>query len=292
MSRPIDKGYALDYLWKDPVLGILIAASTALPADTTPGYAKGCIYIVISGAAGSELYVNEGSLASSAFKAVASVASGTFTTLTATTANITTGNLTTAAITTLTSNPAGGTVAVTDRMTVTDGVASGTARVVGGRAFTNVVASTAVASTSAETAFDQSYTIPANTLKANSLIRVKYWGLQTTEVGTDTLRIRAYIGGTGGTMVADSVAVAGANNAIFEGEVTAICRTAGATGTFVAAGDAMQPVAAGGTQVWKALNVNSTTINTQANQAVVVSATFNTSNANSVRLDGLEVEIY
>lgn len=198
-------------------------------------------------------------------------------------------------ITTLTVNTisgGGSTVAFTDRITTTDGVSSGTAKVVGGVAFSSVTSSTAVASTSAETAFDQSYTIPANTLKVGSVVRVTYWGLQTALVGTDTLRIRAFIGGTGGTAIADNTATTGVSNGFFQGFAVLTCRTTGTSGTAVVHSSAQVQVASGSTQVFKNLAGNSFTVNTTTSQAIVVAATFNTANANSVRLDGLVVEIY
>ncbi len=203
-----------------------------------------------------------------------------------------TGGISTLAVSTITGNAAGTTIAVTDRMTTTDGVASGTAKVIGGVAFASTTSSTAVASTSAETAFDQSYTIPAATLKVGTVVKIKYWGIQTALVGTDTLRIRAFIGGTGGTAIADNTATVGVSNGFFQGDAVITCRTTGTSGTAVVTSQAQVQVATGTTLVFKNLAGNSFTVNTTTGQAVVVAATFNTANANSCRLDGLVVEIY
>ncbi len=182
-------------------------------------------------------------------------------------------------------------LALVNRITTTDGVTSGTAGVVGRLLYANTAASTAVASTSAETAFDTQYNMPANTLKAGSVVKIRYQGIGTTVVGTDTLSHKLYIGGTGGTALITSAATTMVNNHTFTGEAVLICRTAGATGTMVATGT-YKVNSAEGTMTVKDDITASTTINTQAAQLITASATFNTSNANSCRLDILTVEIY
>jgi hypothetical protein len=186
---------------------------------------------------------------------------------------------------------AGSTVAFTDRITTTDGVSSGTAGVVGRLLYANTAASTAIASTSAETVFDTNYTMPANTLKAGSVVKIRYQGIGTTVVGTDTLAHKLYIGGSGGTALISSAATTMVNNHTFNGEAVLICRTAGTTGTFVATGT-YKVNSAEGTMTVKDDITASTTINTQATQLITASAQFNTSNANSVRMDVFAVEIY
>lgn len=92
-----------------------------------------------------------------------------------------------------------GTQAFTGRITTTDGVTSGTARVVGGRAYSNVAASdavTAVASNGNHVDFANTYSIPASTLGINSVTRIKGMVRVTDASGTDTLEIKLYIGGT------------------------------------------------------------------------------------------------
>jgi hypothetical protein len=181
-------------------------------------------------------------------------------------------------------------LAFTGRLTTSDGVTSGTARVVGGLAYSNTAASTAVASTSAETVFDTNYAIPANTLKAGTVVRVRFQGIQTALVGTDTLAFKLYIGGSAGTALLTSAATTGVSNGTIQGECTLICRTAGTTGTFVSTGT-YKVVSAEGTMTVKDDIQASTTINTQAQQLVTATATFNTTNANSVRMDLFTVEI-
>ena len=92
-----------------------------------------------------------------------------------------------------------GALAATGRITTTDGVASGTAKVVGGVA-SNAILNTddllASAGASAHVDHAQTYSIPASTLKAGSLVKIKYM-VQANQVdGTDTLETKLYLGGT------------------------------------------------------------------------------------------------
>lgn len=202
--------------------------------------------------------------------------------------------ITSATITTVVTtniNGAGSTIAIADRITTTDGVASGTARVVGGLAYSNVAAATTVGGASSETLFDANYTIPANTLKAGTVVNVRYAGFGVTGIGTDTFAHKLYIGGSSGTALLTSTAAQLATNATFTGEAEIICRTAGATGTLVAFGTYKQS-SAEGTMTVKDDILASTTVNTTTGQAVVVTGTWNTTNANSARLDLIRVLIH
>lgn len=250
----------------------LIGYFAGTPTASISGYEKGALAIDVTN---NLWYRNTGSRTSATWTG-AGGATGAFTTL---------------AVSTLTGNAAGNTIAATDRITTTDGVASGTARVVGGLAFSNVAASTVVGTTSAETLFDQSYTIPANTLKAGTVVKVRYQGFGVTGIGTDTFAHKLYIGGSGGTALITSATAQLATNATFNGEATIVCRTAGTTGTFVATATFKQS-SAEGTMTVKDDITASTTINTSAAQAIVVTGTWNTSNANGARLDVLTVEIF
>lgn len=185
----------------------------------------------------------------------------------------------------------GSTIAFTDRMTTTDGVSSGTARVIGGLAYSNTAASTTIGNTGgSETLFDLSYSIPANTLKAGTKVRVRYAGFGVTGIGSDTFAHKLYIGGSSGTALITSATAVLATNGTFTGETELICRTAGATGTAISFGTYKQS-SAEGTMTVKDDYVASTTINTTAAQSVCVTGTWNSNNANSARLDILFVEI-
>ena len=159
-----------------------------------------------------------------------------------------------------------------------------------GLAYSNTAAATTVGGTSAETLFDVNYTIPANTLAAGTVVKVRYAGFGVTGSGTDTFAHKLYVGGSGGTALLTSTAAQLATNSTFTGECELICRTAGTTGTFVAFGTYKQS-SAEGTMTVKDDYTASTTINTQANQAVVVTGTWNNANTTSARLDLFRVEI-
>lgn len=181
----------------------------------------------------------------------------------------------------------------TGRVTTTDGVSSGTARVVGGLAYSNTAASTALTgNVNTEQLFDVSYTIPANTLKAGTVVKVRAQGIATTTQANDAVAYKLYIGGSGGTALISIASTDATNNDTFQAECTLICRTAGTTGTFVSTGT-YKVSSAEGTMTVKDDITASTSINTQANQALVLTATWNVANAtNSCRVDILTVEIY
>ena len=86
--------------------------------------------------------------------------------------------------------------AFTGRVTTTDGVGSGTARVVGGVASVATTAGTlGPTGGTAETTL-QSYTIPANTLKAGTVLRVVATTRCTAETGTTTFTGKLKLGST------------------------------------------------------------------------------------------------
>lgn len=119
-----------------------------------------------------------------ASKEIATITSATITTLTAPTINATT---------------IAGTTALTGRVTTTDGVTSGTAKVVGGQASSAILATDnllASAGASAHVDFAQTYSIPANTLKAGTVTRVSGTVRITDASGTDTAEVKVYIGGS------------------------------------------------------------------------------------------------
>ncbi len=82
------------------------------------------------------------------------------------------------------------------RLTTTDGVAAGTARVIGGRAGVSVADSTTIVGNGAAQTFDVSYSIPASTLKSGSTVRV-WVGVRRIAInGADTAVVAVRVGGT------------------------------------------------------------------------------------------------
>lgn len=168
----------------------------------------------------------------------------------------------------------------------------------GGVAYRNVAASTALSNTTSETMFSTMLTIPANTLKAGTVLKIRYQGIATATNSTDTLAIKLYIatvttaGSITGTALISAAAVDVADNNTFSGEAVVVIRTAGASGTLVA--DAKyKTTAAEGTATIKDDITASTTIDTTVAQYVGVSGTWSVASAsNSCRLDIMVVEIY
>jgi hypothetical protein len=153
----------------------------------------------------------------------------------------------------------------------------------GGDTLYNITAaSTNITNTSAETTFSNgSYAIPANTLKAGDIVRIRGRATVTGQNSTNTHQVKVYLGSTA---IADSGAVALAANDVVEWDLTLTCRTAGASGTFVLSGT----IAAGtpGTVTTKAVQLASTAIDTTVANTVAVKSTASAaSTGNIIRLD-------
>jgi hypothetical protein len=152
--------------------------------------------------------------------------------------------------------------------------------------YSSVAASAAVTNTATETAFDKSYTIPANTLVVGDVLTIRGEGIATATHSTDTLKITVKIGTT--VLVATAL-VDVADNDIFDFEVNIEVRTIGASGTFVAYG--YTSIGASGTVNPISFTKGSTAIDTTATQALTVTAKWSVADVgNSVRLDALDVE--
>jgi predicted RecA/RadA family phage recombinase len=149
-----------------------------------------------------------------------------------------------------------------------------------------VVASSAVTNTTAETAFDKSHTIPANTLQAGDVLKIRGQVIAPATNSTDTLTLKLKIGAT---VIVATAAVDVANNDIGYFDATVVVRTNGAGGTIVAAGE--QALGTPGTVTGKPFNLASTAIDTTVDQLISVTATWSVANAgDSCRLDLLTVE--
>ena len=85
------------------------------------------------------------------------------------------------------------------RVYTQDGVVSGTQRIVGGRAYSAVSAADNLLSSAGASAHvdnAQTYSIPANTIKSGSHIKIKGHVNATDASGTDTLEVKVYLGST------------------------------------------------------------------------------------------------
>jgi hypothetical protein len=163
----------------------------------------------------------------------------------------------------------------------------------GGVVYNTVAASSALTGSSTETAM-AAYTIPASTLVAGSIIKVRYQGIATATNSSDTLTVKLYLGGLSGTAILTGTATDVADNNIFAGEALLQVRTVGATGTFVAVGTHTDVPAASGTATHGITEITaSTTIDTTATLAVTLSCKWSTtSGSNSCRVDIFVVEMY
>ncbi len=153
-----------------------------------------------------------------------------------------------------------------------------------------VAASSAVTNTTTETAFDNSsVVIPANTLNAGDVIRVRAQGTNTSGNSTDTLTIKLKVGTT--VIVATAaVDVTDGGGDVFWIDAEIVIRTTGGTGTFVAGGT--QGLGVPGTVTAKPWLKASTTIDTTAAQTLTVTATWSVASASdSCRLDVYDVQV-
>ena len=145
---------------------------------------------------------------------------------------------------TLSNNAA--TVACLGPLTTTNGIASGTARVVGGRAY-NITANATSTATASEELLGQ-YSIPASTLLAGSAIKVRFGLFVTNKNAADTLVVTLRMGPTTltGTVLEQTTAHNVTTNDIVYGEFTFVPRAApGATASCVGYGTICEPDASG-----------------------------------------------
>ena len=181
---------------------------------------------------------------------------------------------------------------VSTRLSTTDGVASGTVKVVGGRAYNKTTATdavTAVASNNAHVDFASTYSIPADTLKLGSLAKIRGSVLVTDASGTDTLEIKLYIGGT--TLVTTTAFDPDAANDFVSFEFDLVSRAAaGAAAAHVGRGRWV--TSDGGTLVHGAAILGSTNLATNGALIVKASAKWSSNTAStSANLETLYVEI-
>jgi hypothetical protein len=162
----------------------------------------------------------------------------------------------------------------------------------GGVVYAAVAASAAHTATTTEALFDKQYSIPANTLVAGSVIKVRFQGIATATTA-ETLTVKLYIGGLSGTAILTGTATDPANNDIFTGEALIQIRTAGGSGTMVAIASGNIVPAATRVAVPVFQITAETAIDTTAAQVVGVGADWSGNSAsNSARLDIMVVEIY
>lgn len=155
----------------------------------------------------------------------------------------------------------------------------------------SVAASTAITgATETETNFSTTVPLPANAPQAGTVLHIVAMGKYTATTGAETNDLKLKIGSTA---IATISSINPANDNYFMFDMWVTVRTAGASGTMVAAGSAMGAGASGtGTSVNVALD--STAIDTTAAQtiAVAIDRQGSATDSDSVRLDMLTVTAY
>lgn len=153
--------------------------------------------------------------------------------------------------------------------------------------YKSVADSAAITNVATITAFDKSYTIPANSLRVGDTIRIHAVADCPSTNSTDTLILTLKIGST--TIIATG-AVDVANNDVGIIDAVLTVRTIGSSGTLVGSGNWSLGVP--GTATTRSFTLASTTINTTTTNAVTVSATWSVASAsNQVILRQLVVSL-
>lgn len=185
--------------------------------------------------------------------------------------------------------------AFTSRLTTTDGVASGTARVVGGRAYSNTASGSSLTNSNSETVLG-SYTIPASTLKAGSVLRVRALVSVTADNSTTTLTVRLRIGPTtliGTALIATTATDTSANHIVTLDYNLLALAAPGASAACRGCGYFQEPGAAGGAFKTAVLGTGGAGANLATNGALLLEVTgqWSAADANACQLEMLTVHI-
>lgn len=190
---------------------------------------------------------------------------------------------------------ANGDTAFAGRFTTTDGVASGTARVVGGRAYANLASGTAHTNSTDEAVLGV-YTIPANTLKAGSVLRCRALISVTADNANTTLTARLRLGATtltGTELIVTSAVDTSANHVVVMDYTLSSTAAPGAAVSCRGSGYFSEPGAVGGAFKTAVLGTGGAGANFATNGALrlEVTADWSAADANSCRLEQLVVFI-
>lgn len=156
-------------------------------------------------------------------------------------------------------------------------------------AYASVAASTAITgATETEANFDTTYTLPANTLKAGTRVKIRALGIHTATTDSETHTILLKLGST---TIASKASVDPANSDVFFFDFELVCRTAGGSGTMVGCG--LMAVGASGTGAGVVVNLASTSVDTTAAHviAVAIDRQSSATDSDSARLDFLTVDV-
>lgn len=178
-------------------------------------------------------------------------------------------------------------LALTGRLSTTDGVASGTARVVGGVASVATSAGTVGPSTGTGETTLQSYAIPANTLKAGTVLRVVATMRCTAETGSTTFTGKLKLGSTALVTIGPFDLASGDYQRI---ELEIVSRAApGASAAVVVTGTALGLAA--GAAVTNAVVLAPANYATNGALTLALTGQMSASDANAVASDQFVVEV-
>lgn len=158
------------------------------------------------------------------------------------------------------------------------------------RIYANVSDSTAIGNTTTETAFDKTYSIPANTLQVGDVIRVRAGGVISTDAaGTVAVTFRPKLGAT--QMAQSAITVtAGQSNASWRLESEASVRSLGTPSTVRSGGGLVS--LPGGTTVLASIGTGTLNVTTTSALLVSISVQFASARAgDSIKIGTLTVEI-
>lgn len=157
---------------------------------------------------------------------------------------------------------------------------------VDGKLYTAVSTTDTVTNTTAETAFAQQFSVPANFLVAGSRLKITAQGTITSHNASDTLNVKVYVGSN---VVASTGAINNAANDVFYFTVDVVIRTITSSGTIVATGTVAD--GAPGTATAKPFVFASATLDSTVAELIKLTATWSAASASDiVRLDILNVE--
>lgn len=186
--------------------------------------------------------------------------------------------------------------AFTSTVTTTDGVPSGTARRIGGIAFRSIVASTAQLGTvETRVVLDQSYTLPANSLKVGTVIEIEALVFHTSTTGSETHTLAV-------AMNATDLAVTGnldpADNGASRIRFVVVVRSVGVSGTVVGWGTCDNGTRAAALTATHGLMTGTTSTSTQVIDTTIdqvigiaIDRQASAGDTDSCRLDALVVRV-
>ncbi len=148
-----------------------------------------------------------------------------------------------------------------------------------------------ISSTTAETAFTSSYTIPANSCVAGRVYRVIARGNYSTTTTAPTLNIRLKAGAVALAATGAQATTISMTNRQWTLQADVICQTVGTSGTVEAAGSVTRATSAVAAVQWELNNTAAVTMNTTIAQTLAISAQFNAASAsNAITLREMSIE--